>query len=307
MRCKMTFLVMLLIAAWMEPLHFPGQDNWNEVQYDLVGYSLSLGHVSPDGKWHCQCHHSLFWHYLKLWCIQWWKSVSFHCWTAMNLVGDMSSEENLPPTHHPLVIRSQELMWHEQWGGGPPSPTIPIGHQELRGELTWGGGPPPTYPHWSSGVESWSDMSNEEDPTPPTPIGHQELSWSDRSNEEEDLPPTYPLGHQESRVEVTWAIRRRTPIPHHPHWSSGIKRWIDMRRRTSTHLPPLVIRSWELKWHEQWGGPHPHWPSGVELKWQEQWGGGPTTHLPLWSSGSENWSDMSNEEECLHTETLGFG
>ena len=92
-------------------------------------------------------------------------------------------------------------------------------------------------PHWSSGVEIWSDMSNEE--------------------EYPHLHPPTPIGHQELRVEVTWAMRRSTP--------------------TITHPPPLVIRSRELKWHEQWGGV-PTLPSH-------------------WSSGVEIWSDMSNEEE----------
>ena len=51
-------------------------------------------------------------------------------------------------------------------------------------------------------------------------------------------PPTHPIGHQELRDEVTWTMRRRT-LP----------------------LPPLFIRSWELKWHEQWGGVPAYWDS----------------------------------------------
>ena len=60
----------------------------------------------------------------------------------------------------------------------------------------------------------------------------------DMNNEEED--PSPPVGHQELRVEVMWAMRRRTP----------------------THPSPLVIRNWELKWHEQWGGVPTYWDPG---------------------------------------------
>ena len=66
----------------------------------------------------------------------------------------------------------------------------------------------------------------------------------DMSNEEEDPHPTIPIGHQELRVQVTWAMRRRTTTPTHP--------------------TPLVIRSWQLKWHEQWGGVLAYWdPSSL--------------------------------------------
>ena len=116
--------------------------------------------------------------------IQWWKSVSFHCWAGINLVGDMSNEED--PTHHPttpighqelrveviwamrrrppptpLVIRSWELKWHEQWGGPPPTPPpLVIRSWKFKWYEHWGD-PLPHQPHRSSGVESWSDMSNE--------------------------------------------------------------------------------------------------------------------------------------------------
>ena len=52
-----------------------------------------------------------------------------------------------------------------------PHPPTAIGHQELRLEVTWAMRRTP-HPHWSSGAESWSDMSNkDEDPTPPWSSG----------------------------------------------------------------------------------------------------------------------------------------
>ena len=100
-----------------------------------------------------------------------------------------------------LLGHIQLGWWDEQWGG----PTLP-------------------YPHQSA-VETWCDMSNEEDPPYPTPIS------------------------QQLRLDVTWAMRRTHPT-----------------------LPPSVS-SWDLMWHEQWGG----------------------HTLP--PSASESWSDMSNEED----------
>ena len=64
--------------------------------------------------------------------IQWWKSVSFNYWTAINPVGEMSNEEeDTPPT---LGHQELRLKWDEQWGGGHPTPPT-LGHQELR--LKW--------------------------------------------------------------------------------------------------------------------------------------------------------------------------
>ena len=74
--------------------------------------------------------------------IQRMKSVSFHCWAAFNLVGEMRRIPPFPQQWHvqcggptlsypPLAIRSWELevtcaMWRTQ-------PTLPpIGHQQLR-------------------------------------------------------------------------------------------------------------------------------------------------------------------------------
>ena len=53
MKCNMTFLVMkchwcqcyhhtMLMASSMKPLHFPGQDNQNEVQHDFFGHVMPL-------------------------------------------------------------------------------------------------------------------------------------------------------------------------------------------------------------------------------------------------------------------------
>ena len=89
-------------------------------------------------------------------------------------------------------------------------------------------------------------------------------------------PHQPPIGHQELRVEVTWATRRRIPTPiGHQEFTVEVT-WA-MRRRTPYSPPSLVIRSWELKWHEHWGVTLPHWSWGVA-----------------------SWSDMSNEEEDPH-------
>ena len=65
--------------------------------------------------------------------IQWWKSVSFHCWAAINLVSEMSNEEDDTPPHPPLVIRSWELggMSNEEEDTRPHTPPT-LHHQELR-------------------------------------------------------------------------------------------------------------------------------------------------------------------------------
>ena len=114
--------------------------------------------------------------------------VSF-CFTATNLVGEMSNED--PP---PLPISSWEWKWHEQWGGSQtpnwssaaeswsdmsnedPNPPLVISIWELKWHEQWGG--PQPIPHWSSGVEHWSDLSNE-DPHPSTQliIRSSELKW----------------------------------------------------------------------------------------------------------------------------------
>ena len=44
----------MLTASLMEPLHFPHEDNQNEVQYDFFGLAMPLAPVSPDAQWHCQ-------------------------------------------------------------------------------------------------------------------------------------------------------------------------------------------------------------------------------------------------------------
>ena len=40
--------------------------------------------------------------------IQWWKSVSFHCWTAINLVGEGRRRRRSPIPYHPTLIVSCE-------------------------------------------------------------------------------------------------------------------------------------------------------------------------------------------------------
>ena len=62
--------------------------------------------------------------------IQWWKSISFHFWAAINLVCEMSNEEEAtpPPTkpHPPLVIRSRELSEKSNEEEDTPSPPHPL-------------------------------------------------------------------------------------------------------------------------------------------------------------------------------------
>ena len=62
--------------------------------------------------------------------IQQWKSVSFCCWAAINLVGEMSNEEQdtLPPTlptlflPHCVESSTSMLALDEQWGAEHPNP-----------------------------------------------------------------------------------------------------------------------------------------------------------------------------------------
>ena len=60
--------------------------------------------------------------------IQRWKSVSFHCWTAINLVGELRRRRKTPhPLPTPPLNGHPELV-NEQWRGGgrwPPPPTHP--------------------------------------------------------------------------------------------------------------------------------------------------------------------------------------
>ena len=91
------------------------------------------------------------------------------------------------------------------------------------------------------------------------------------SNEEEESPP--PIGHQELRVEVTWAMRRR--IQHPPtligHQEFRVEvTWV-MRRRTQHPPTPVVIRNCELKWHEQLGGVPAYWDPVVRLVLYHRW------------------------------------
>ena len=107
-----------------------------------------------------------------------------HSLSGVESWSDMSSEEEDPHTHAhwSLGVESWSDMNNEE---EDPTPLV-MRNLELKWHEQWGGGPPPT--HWSSGVERWSDIRKEEDPHCPPLIGHQEL-----------------------RVEVTWAVRRRTP------------------------------------------------------------------------------------------------
>ena len=134
--------------------------------------------------------------------IQQWKSVSFHCWTAKNLVGELRRRRMTPPPPtHPTPKWSSRVgkMSNEEEEEDDPHPY------------------PPT-PKWSSRV---GEMSNEEegedDPHPQMVI----QSWWDEQwggGGRWPPPPTHPPpnGHPEL---VRWAMRRRrkmTPTPTHP-------------------------------------------------------------------------------------------
>ena len=62
--------------------------------------------------------------------IQQQKSVSFHCWAAINLVGEMSNEEQDTPSPtlstiflpHCVKSSTSLLALDEQWGAGHPGP-----------------------------------------------------------------------------------------------------------------------------------------------------------------------------------------
>ena len=131
------------------------------------------------------------------------------------------------------------------------------------------------------------------------------------------------------RVEVTCALRRTHPTLLPPHESSAFESWSNMRNEEDPPYPTpqLVISSWELKWHEQWGGPtlpycplisHQQlrvevtWPvrrnhptllpsvtSSWELKWHDEWGGPTLPYAPISHHAVESWNDMSNEENPL--------
>ena len=146
-----------------------------------------------------------------------------------------------------------------------------------------------------SAVESWSEMSNEEDPSYPTlpsVISCWELKWHEQWGGPILSYP--PISHQQLRVEVKWAMRRTQPIlPSHQSsavesWSemskeedppyptpSAVESWSDMSNEEDPSYPtlPSVISNWELKWHEQWGGPNLSYPPishqqlRVEVKW----------------------------------------
>ena len=139
MRCNMPFLVMrcrwcqcqhhmLLMASSMKPLHFPGQDNLNEVHYDFFGHVMPFASVSPDAKWHCQCHHSFLRSKQSEWGATWllcsWDAIGagiiiimLITWsvTLLHLLGQYDQNER----QHDFfgVMKPLELAWvsHCQW------------------------------------------------------------------------------------------------------------------------------------------------------------------------------------------------
>ena len=99
---------------------------------------------------------------------------------------------------------------------------------------------------------------------PPSDISSWDLKW----HEQWGGPTLPPIGHQQLKVEVTWAMRRTCPIPLlaisswqlklHEQWGglihpqpSVFETWNDMSNEEDPSPPLLVISSWELKWHEQ--------------------------------------------------------
>ena len=206
------------------------------------------------------------------------------------------------------VIRSWKLKWHEQWGG-LTLPYPPIGHWSSAVER-WSdmsNEEVPPYPtpigHWSSAVERWSDMSNEEVPPYPTPIGHWSSAverWSNVSNEE-DAPYPIPIGHQQLRVK--WHEQCGGPDLTYPfpigHQQLRVEVTWDVKR---THPILLPNGHQQLRVEVPWAvrRMHPTYPPSVisrwELKWPEQWGRCtlPTAHQ---LSEVESSSDMRSEED----------
>ena len=149
----------------------------------------------------------------------------------------------------PLVISSWELKWHVQWGG----PTLPlISHQQLRVEVTCAMRRTNPALQQLSAVESWNDMSNEEDPpfpSPPPVISSWQLKWHVQWGGP-TLPPSV-ISRWE--VEMTWAMKRTHPTLA-PHQSSAVASWSDMcNGRTHPTLPPIshqqlrVEVTWAMK------------------------------------------------------------
>ena len=89
-----------------------------------------------------------------------------------------------PTSVNPLWLKcftaEPHSSWLVRWAMRRTHPTLPpISNQQLR-ELKWHekwGGATLPYPHQSLAVESWSDISNEDDPPCPipSPISHQQL------------------------------------------------------------------------------------------------------------------------------------
>ena len=142
--------------------------------------------------------------------IQRWKSVSFHCWTAKNLVGESRKRRMTP---HPL-------------------PTPPLnGHPELvrwamrrRRKMT--PTPYPPTPKWSSRVGEMSNEEEEEDDPHPLPTHPQMViqSWWDEQWGGGGWPPPLPT-HPQMVIQSWWDEQwggggRWPPPPTHPKWSS---------------------------------------------------------------------------------------
>ena len=144
-----------------------------------------------------------------------------------------------------LVISSWELKWHVQWGG----PTLP-------------------YPYWSSAVESWSDMCNEEDPPTQSPIGHQQLRVEMTWAMGEDPPYPTPIDHQQLRV-IKWHVQWGRPALLLPYWSSAVESWNNMCNEEDTPYPIPHQSSAVESWSDvQWGGPTLPYPLLVISSWE---------------------------------------
>ena len=144
--------------------------------------------------------------------IQRWKSVSFHCWTAKNLVGESRRRRMTPTPTHPTPKWSSRVgkISNEEEEEDDPHPL-------------------PTHPKWSSRVGEMSNEEEEEDDPHHLPTHPQMViqSWWDEQwggGGRWPPPPTHPPpnGHPEL---VRWAMRGRrkmtpTPYPPHPKWSS---------------------------------------------------------------------------------------
>ena len=112
--------------------------------------------------------------------IQRWKSVSFHCWTAKNLVGESWRRRMTPTPYPPLNGHPELVRWamRRRWKMTPH--------------------PYPPTPKWSSRVGEMSNEEEEEDDPHPLPT-----------------PPQMVLTVKNSRWVIICVFHARPPCTHY--------------------------------------------------------------------------------------------